>query len=93
MAENMEYSKNNTEYTKTRNLQNFIKQNMEYMEYFKTQIKRTIFLKGYTCIQSTPITRTLATDSKLMLTQSSTNSCFSSDHFYIILPSITRIMF
>ena len=42
-------------------------------------------------MQSTPITRTLATDSNLMLiTRSNTYFCFSSDHFYIILPSITR---
>ena len=29
----------------------------------------------------------------LTLTQSNTNFCFASDHFYIILPSITRTMF
>ena len=67
------------EYTKTRNLQNILKQNTEYMEYFKTQNKRKIFLKGYTCIQSTPITRTLATDSKLMLTRSFRIERFSYD--------------
>ena len=49
-----------------------------------------MFQKGYTCMQSTPTTRTLATDSNLMLTRSNTYFCFSSDHFYIILPSITR---
>ena len=36
------------------------------------------------------VTRTLA-NSKLPLTRSS--FCFPSDHFYIILPSITRMMF
>ena len=82
-----------TEFTKTRSLQNIVKQNTEYMEYSKTKKKRKIFQKGYTCMQSTPITRTLATDSNLTLTRSNTNFCFSSDHFYIILPSITRTMF
>ena len=69
------------EYTKTWNLQNILKQITEYTEYSKTQNKRKIFKKGYVCIQSTPITRTLATDSNLMLTRSNINFCFSSNHF------------
>ena len=62
---------------------NILKQNTGYTEYSKTQNKRKIFLKGYTCIQSTPITRTLAPDSNLMLTRSNTNFCFSSDHLVL----------
>ena len=53
---------------------------MEYTEYSKSQNKRKIVQKGYTRIQSTPITRTFATDSNLMLTQSNTNLCLSSGH-------------
>ena len=81
------------EYTKTRNLQNILKQSTEYTEYSKTQNKRKILKKGYARIQSTPITRTLATDSNLMLTRSNTKFCFSSDHFYTIFPSVTGTMF
>ena len=42
------------------------------------------------CYSWHPITRTLA-NSNLPLTRS--NVCFPSDHFYIILPSITRTIF
>ena len=54
------------------------------------------FSKNYHLAQapgSTQITRTLATDSNFVLTRSNTNFCFSSDHFNIILPSLTRTMF
>ena len=62
--------------------------NMESWNTLKRRIRDKSFKK-----QSTPTTRTLATDSNLVLTRSNTNFCFSSDHFYIILPSITRTMF
>ena len=60
------------------------------MEYSKT---RKIFEKGYTCIQSTPITRTLATDSNFTLTRSNTNFCFCSDHFHFILSKLVAHFF
>ena len=50
------------------------------------------FSKDYHLAQapgSTQITRTLATDSNFVLTRSITNFCFPSDHFNIILPSLT----
>ena len=65
----------------------------EYAVYSKTQNKRKIIENGYTFIQSPPITRSLTTDSNLVLTQSNSYFCFSSDHFYIMLTSITRTMF
>ena len=69
------------EYTKRRKLQNIVKQNMEYTEYSNRRIREKSFKKDiYTCIQSTPITRTFATDSNLMLTRSNTNFCLSSGH-------------
>ena len=53
MTEYMEYSKiRNTrnkpiiQNTKTRNLQNILKQDMEYTEYYLTQNKEIIFQKG-----------------------------------------------
>ena len=60
------------------------------MEYSKT---RKICEKGSTCIQSTPITRTLATDSNFTLTRSNTNFCFCSDHFHFILSELVAMFF
>ena len=62
------------EYTKTRNI-------------LKPRIRESL-LKGIYMYTVDSITRNLATDSNLMLTRSNTNICFSSDHFYIILPLI-----
>ena len=73
-----------TEYSKIQNIRNALKQGSyrifhnktrnvrNIWNILKTQNKGKIFWKGYTCIQSTPITRTLATDSNLMLTRSNT---------------------